>query len=99
KNRNTLKIESAESLPMVSDRMRICQVLINISSNACKFTEGGTVSVAVSKQKTELGDSIHIRISDTGIGMKPELIERLFAPFVQADSSTTRKFGGSGLGL
>jgi signal transduction histidine kinase len=99
KNRNTLAITTGESIPMMSDRTKICQVLINIASNACKFTEAGIVSIAVSRQSGKQGDFVQIRISDNGIGMEPELLERLFEPFVQADVSTTRKFGGTGLGL
>src|SRR5262249_23475771 len=92
KNRNTLAITTGESIPMMSDRTKICQVLINIASNACKFTEAGIVSIAVSRRSGKQGDFVQIRISDNGIGMEPELLERLFEPFVQADVSTTRKF-------
>jgi signal transduction histidine kinase len=99
KNKNTLKIVGEESIPMLSDRRKICQVLINVSTNACKFTEAGTISLAVSRDAQENEDRVRIHVSDTGIGMEPDLLERLFEPFVQADSSTTRKFGGTGLGL
>jgi signal transduction histidine kinase len=99
KNRNTLNVICDQSMPMMSDRRKICQVLINVSSNACKFTENGTISVSVSRQHSIHGDSAKIRVSDTGIGMEAELLEQLFEPFVQADVSATRKFGGTGLGL
>jgi signal transduction histidine kinase len=99
KNRNSLKITCNQSMPMMSDRRKVCQVLINVSSNACKFTEGGTISVTVSRHRSIHGDLAEIRVSDTGIGMEPELLEQLFEPFVQADVSATRKFGGTGLGL
>ena len=99
KNRNRLLIVAEESVPMISDRTKLCQVLINVSSNACKFTEAGTIALKVRRQTGDGGDFVLIEILDTGIGIEPELLERLFEPFVQADSSTTRKFGGTGLGL
>jgi signal transduction histidine kinase len=100
KNGNELAVYCDESIEMVSDRRKICQVLINIASNACKFTEGGTISLAVNIPSAEEEmNRVHIRISDSGIGMPSELIERLFKPFVQGDSSMTRRFSGTGLGL
>jgi signal transduction histidine kinase len=99
KNSNTLKIICDESMPMMSDRRKVCQVLINVSSNACKFTEDGTISISASRHRLSQSDFAEIRVADTGIGMEPELLEQLFEPFVQADVSATRKFGGTGLGL
>ena len=79
--------------------MRIRQALLNLASNAVKFTERGVVNI-VAARETEAGrDWIVLRVSDTGIGMTPEQIARLFQEFTQADSSTTRKYGGTGLGL
>jgi signal transduction histidine kinase/DNA-binding response OmpR family regulator len=85
---------------LVGDPLRLGQVLTNLVSNAVKFTEQGQVAITV--QCTErLGEKAHIRfaVSDTGIGMTDEQRSRLFQPFTQADGSTTRKYGGTGLGL
>jgi signal transduction histidine kinase/HPt (histidine-containing phosphotransfer) domain-containing protein len=82
---------------VTSDPTRIKQVLLNLCSNAIKFTEKGEVRLKVrcDRQKRKL----YFTISDTGIGMTEEQIGKLFKPFSQADSSTTRRFGGTGLGL
>ena len=77
------------------DPTRIRQILFNLISNALKFTEAGEVRLAVDRS----GDRVRIRVSDTGIGIAPEHLTRLFAKFEQADASTTRRFGGAGLGL
>ena len=83
-------------------------MVLNLLSNACKFTENGTITLEIKKKnrtfirngrKFSLGDLITIDISDTGIGMTQDQMDRLFNSFVQADSSTTRKYGGTGLGL
>jgi len=84
---------------------RVRQVLLNLLSNAVKFTESGEVLVSVSAKALESPEpevdllEIHVSVRDTGIGIDPEGSERLFQPFVQADASTTRLYGGSGLGL
>jgi len=78
-----------------SDPLRLSQVLVNVLGNAIKFTDAGSVSLDA---RVEAGQ-LCIKVSDTGIGMTQEQIQRLFQPFEQADSSTTRRFGGSGLGL
>jgi signal transduction histidine kinase len=70
-------------------------VIVNLLGNAIKFTERGSVTLEARADHATL----HLSVSDTGIGMSPEQIERLFKPFEQADSSTTRRFGGTGLGL
>jgi CheY-like chemotaxis protein len=75
------------------------QALFNLLSNACKFTDRGTVMLAVARETLEGQDSIVFSVSDTGIGMTPEQIARLFEVFSQADAATTRKYGGTGLGL
>ena len=86
----------ADGLPIVqSDLEKIKQILINLLSNAAKFTHQGEIKVAV----REAGGQISIGVSDTGIGISPEAVERVFEEFQQADVSTTREYGGTGLGL
>jgi len=93
-----LAIDEAPDLPAecLGDSKRLYQVLVNLLSNAVKFTpSGGTVAVAASIESGMLT----FAVADSGIGMAPETVERLFLPFEQADGSTTRQFGGTGLGL
>src|SRR6185295_7051534 len=78
---------------------RVRQVLFNLLSNASKFTERGTVGLDVTREEEEDGDVIIIRVEDTGIGMTPQQLSKLFQAFTQADASTSRKYGGTGLGL
>ena len=85
---------------LVGDPLRLQQVLVNLCSNAVKFTERGEVVVSVSSLRVDGREvELEFAVSDTGIGMTPDQQARLFRPFTQADSSTTRKFGGTGLGL
>jgi signal transduction histidine kinase/CheY-like chemotaxis protein len=84
---------------MVADLSKVRQGLFNLASNAAKFTNGGSIRVEAERQVMDGADWIVFRVSDTGIGLSPDQIVRLFQPFTQADSSTTRKFGGTGLGL
>jgi CheY-like chemotaxis protein len=74
-------------------------VLLNLLSNACKFSQGGTVRLAVEREDGESGDWIRFVVSDDGIGMSPDQLERLFQAFTQASASTAARFGGTGLGL
>ncbi len=100
KNENELIIDYKTEIDFVTaDQTRVKQVVLNLISNACKFTEKGKITVGVNKILREGGDLISIDVSDTGIGMSDEQMSRLFNSFVQADSSTTRKYGGTGLGL
>ena len=84
-----------------SDVVKFRQILLNLLSNACKFTENGTVSLEALRSTGDdgLSDRVTLSIRDTGIGMNEEQLGRLFEAFSQADVSTTRKFGGTGLGL
>jgi CheY-like chemotaxis protein/anti-sigma regulatory factor (Ser/Thr protein kinase) len=82
-----------------TDPLRVRQVLMNLLSNAIKFTETGTVSVCVYREISYFTHTLRFEVRDTGIGMSPQQMDKLFQPFTQADSSTTRKFGGTGLGL
>ncbi|HEY3418243.1 MAG TPA: CHASE4 domain-containing protein, partial [Armatimonadota bacterium] len=100
KNTNTLHVDVAADLGMVSaDQVKVRQVLFNLLSNACKFTQQGTITLHCSREQEPDGDRIVFQVTDTGIGMMPEQVSKLFKPFTQADSSTTRRFGGTGLGL
>jgi len=100
KNANTLEVHGADDLgAMRADLTKVRQGLFNLLSNACKFTERGTITLGASR---EMGDGtawIKFRVSDTGIGMTPEQMGNLFEAFAQAEASTTRKYGGTGLGL
>ena len=85
---------------ILGDVVRLRQVLVNLLTNAVKFTEEGEVFVAVnSKELSRYKHEIHFAVQDTGIGIPPERMDRLFKTFSQVDSSTTRKYGGTGLGL
>jgi signal transduction histidine kinase/DNA-binding NarL/FixJ family response regulator/GGDEF domain-containing protein len=82
-----------------TDPLRLKQILVNLIGNAVKFTDAGGIYVRVSCQDRLIGSTLHIDVIDTGIGMSDDQINRLFKPFTQADESTTRRFGGTGLGL
>ncbi len=95
-----ITVEEHTPEALVGDPLRLKQVLINLVSNAIKFTEAGEILVTVRcLSETEEGATLEFTVSDTGSGMKPEQIPSLFDQFTQADSSTTRKYGGTGLGL
>lgn len=91
----SLKNNIPEDLIIMADDMRIKQVMINIIGNSMKFTQEGTIQVEAKKDN----DTIRIQVKDTGIGIPPELLETIFEAFSQVDTSTTRKAGGTGLGL
>ncbi len=82
-----------------TDPLRLKQILVNLIGNAVKFTSNGGVYLRVSCHDRLISSTLHIDVMDTGIGMSPIQIDRLFRPFTQADESTTRKYGGTGLGL
>jgi len=85
---------------LIGDPLRLGQIIINLLNNAVKFTEAGEVCIDIEKVN-EIGDKVQLqfKIKDTGIGMKKEEINKLFQAFTQADGSTTRRYGGTGLGL
>jgi signal transduction histidine kinase/DNA-binding response OmpR family regulator len=100
KNGNQLRIECADDAgTMRADLTRVRQALLNLASNAVKFTEHGRVGIAARRLPSPAGEAIVFEVSDTGIGMTPEQVARLFQDFTQADASTTRRYGGTGLGL
>jgi signal transduction histidine kinase/AmiR/NasT family two-component response regulator len=85
---------------VIADPVRLRQILGNLLANALKFTPSGSVELAVSRRISPAGEKLlAFAVVDTGIGMKQDVVERLFEPFMQADASTTRHFGGTGLGL
>ena len=81
---------------VVGDPQRLKQVLLNLLGNAVKFTESGYVSIEV---KYSIEDQLHFIVADSGVGIHADKLETIFAPFTQADDSTTRRYGGTGLGL
>jgi two-component system, sensor histidine kinase len=111
KNGNTLEVRCSSDLgSMRSDPTRVRQVLLNLLSNATKFTERGTITLRVSSEfdrataatqnsKLKTQNSIVFEVSDTGIGIPRDKVERLFREFTQGDDAPTRKYGGAGLGL
>ncbi|MCJ2066517.1 response regulator [Methylobacterium sp. J-088] len=82
-----------------TDAVKLRQCVFNLLSNAAKFTEGGTITLRVGRERGATGDWLGFTVTDTGIGMSPEQVGRLFERFSQADETTTRRFGGTGLGL
>jgi signal transduction histidine kinase/CheY-like chemotaxis protein len=100
KNANTLVVHCSDHLgDMRADLTKVRQNLFNLLSNACKFTQRGTISLDVTRELVNGLEWVTFRVSDTGIGMTPEQMAKLFQPFTQADASTTRQYGGTGLGL
>jgi len=97
KNRNKIRVECPHDIGEIyADPARLSQSLLNLISNACKFTEDGTITVQACRS---IGNSLDVKVRDTGIGITPEQLGKLFQSFTQADTSTTRKYGGTGLGL
>jgi adenylate cyclase len=98
-NKNRLVVDASQHLGMlVVDPMRLRQILLNLLSNACKFTKDGEVSLRA-RRIVDGRDTIELAIADTGIGMTPEQLGKLFQEFSQAEASTAKKYGGTGLGL
>ncbi|MDP9202362.1 MAG: GAF domain-containing protein [Gemmatimonadota bacterium] len=100
RNSNTLRLTCPEDIgTMHSDMVKVRQILLNLLSNACKFTEQGTIALEVSREKKAAGSTIVFRVTDSGIGMTETQMAKLFEAFTQAEASTTRSYGGTGLGL
>lgn len=100
KNGNRLEVRCTDDVDVMhADQTRMRQSLLNLLSNASKFTEHGTISVTVSPEPGSAGAILLFEVRDTGIGMTDEQLSRLFQAFTQADASTSRRFGGTGLGL
>ena len=100
KNANTFNLRMPADIgDMRADVTKVRQILLNLLSNACKFTDRGTISLEVERNLTAGRDWIQFQVRDTGIGISPEQQENLFQEFAQADVSIGRKYGGTGLGL
>jgi adenylate cyclase len=99
KNQNRIVVEAQDNVGVLTvDPMRLKQIMLNLLSNACKFTKQGDVSLSV-RMAVDGGDWIELAVADTGIGMTAEQQAKLFQEFTQADSLTARRYGGTGLGL
>ncbi|PSB44128.1 histidine kinase [filamentous cyanobacterium Phorm 6] len=104
RNTNRLNVECPPNIgELHSDKIKLTQILFNLLSNAAKFTQKGTITLSVERIKNDENswdsEQLIFKCIDTGIGMTPEQLQKLFQPFTQADASTTRKYGGTGLGL
>ena len=100
RNGNKFLVEQGAELgTVVSDETRLRQVVINLLSNAGKFTANGAVLLRVARDRSANRDDIVIVVEDTGIGISAANLEKLFTDFNQADASTASKYGGTGLGL
>ena len=96
KNANEFVIEKPDDLEkLTNDQTKLRQILFNMLSNAAKFTKKGTVTLGITKD----GDNVRFAVTDTGIGMNEEQIGKVFEEFTQAESSTSKDYGGTGLGL
>ncbi len=99
---NGLVLDAADGLgTMHSDLTKVRQMLLNLLSNACKFTEGGQVTLEARRETATVSgqEELVFEVADTGIGMTPDQLTRLFEAFSQAEASTSRRYGGTGLGL
>jgi signal transduction histidine kinase/DNA-binding response OmpR family regulator len=100
KNANRLRLECPPDVGTIrADATRVRQALLNLTSNAAKFTERGVITISATRRRGADGDWVTLAVADTGIGMTAEQTAKLFQDFTQADASTTRKYGGTGLGL
>jgi signal transduction histidine kinase/CheY-like chemotaxis protein len=100
RNANQLVLDCPEGLgTMQADRIKVRQCLLNLLSNASKFTDRGVITLSAARVKKNGSDWLVFRVKDTGIGMNPEQTAKLFRAFTQADETTSRRYGGTGLGL
>lgn len=100
KNENAFVLDCPKEIGLFyADLTKVRQTVLNLLSNASKFTEKGTITFRVYRETHDEEQQVVLSVSDTGIGMTHEQADKLFQAFVQADASTTRKFGGTGLGL
>jgi PAS domain S-box-containing protein len=100
KSRNMLKLDIAPDLgESRTDSFKLNQCLLNLLANAAKFTSDGEIAVRAKRERAADGDWVEIAVADTGIGMTEEQVSRLFQAFMQADVTTARRYGGTGLGL
>jgi K+-sensing histidine kinase KdpD len=100
KNSNKVTVHCDAAIGTLhADQMRLRQALLNLMSNANKFTERGSIAINARQGREDGRDCVTIEVADTGIGMTPDQLGKLFQEFSQADASTTRKYGGTGLGL
>ena len=99
KNANNVRVRLADVGMMRADATKVRQILFNLMSNACKFTDHGTIALDVSQSAMEGQEWIRFRVKDTGIGISAKQQEKLFQEFSQADATISRKYGGTGLGL
>ncbi|MDC1286677.1 PAS-domain containing protein [Gammaproteobacteria bacterium] len=99
-NNNRIHLKVAEDVKSIySDPLRFRQIVLNLLTNASKFTQNGDIHIRAHSIELEDGEWLELEVSDTGIGIDPEFLEKLFIEFAQEDSSATRRFGGTGLGL
>jgi signal transduction histidine kinase len=99
-NGNCLTLDIDPNLSIIhSDSFKFGQCVLNLLSNACKFTKDGTIKVKLWQGIGTRQDQVFVSVTDSGLGMTPDQVKGLFQPFTQADASITRKFGGTGLGL
>lgn len=96
---NQVEVDAVPDLMLYSDSTKLKQALLNLLSNACKFTENGRITLSVRRCLKAQRECIALSVADTGLGMSQQQIDGLFQAFVQADPSITRKYGGTGLGL
>jgi signal transduction histidine kinase/DNA-binding response OmpR family regulator/HAMP domain-containing protein len=99
-NQNRLTVECPGDIgSLIVDALRLRQILLNLLSNACKFTKAGDIALRVARVSADGRGWVEFSVADTGIGMTPEQLDRLFEEFSQADQLTSRRYGGTGLGL
>ena len=99
KNASTVQVNVGNVRDMHADLIKVRQILLNLLSNACKFTDHGVISLNVDRQLIDGRDWLQFEVGDTGIGMTPQQTKKLFKEFSQVDTSISRKYGGTGLGL